>query len=122
MHNGLHNVGEAVGFAFKKPKLGALLPSSLARIGIEPSEPSPSVLHDARPSYPSGELSDVLFEHVQQICSRARLLEFTYSADLESALLRVNGGVRGVEEAIDRFKDRPGPIDRPAALAAQIAP
>lgn len=99
---------QSIGFAFKAPKIGALLPGSSSRLAS--SEPWPSPLREGQPSYPHRELGDALFDHVQLLLSRARRLEFTYSAEFQAELQRVNGGTRGVEQALHRFKDRPGPI------------
>jgi len=104
----LGSLEESIGFAIKRPKLGELLPGAVARPASD--EAAPVVHGDARPRHAPAELAEALAAHVERILSRARHHEFAYGDELEGALVRINGGTRGVEEALRRFEDRPGPI------------
>lgn len=102
----LEALEESIGFLCRKPRLGELLPGSLAR--PSPAEPAPP--EEARPPHGPEDLADALYTHVQRLLDRARSHQFAYTGDLEDALVRVNGGVAGVESALSLFEARPGPL------------
>jgi hypothetical protein len=104
-HLVLGSLEEALGFARRRPKLGELLPGALAR--AEPVVPAP---REVRPSHGSDALGEAVFAHVERVVARARAHEFPYGEEIEVALARVNGGLRGLEEVLARFQDRPGPV------------
>lgn len=111
----LEALEESIGFLLRKPRFGDLLPGAAVTdasgLSARPGEPLPTSPVEARPSHAPEELTEALAAHVDRLLERARSHAFFTSAgELVVTLERVNGGLGGVEAALQRFEDRPGPI------------
>lgn len=105
---------ESVGFLCNKPKVGELLPASLAQLSA--GEPAVAQSPEAQPRHTPQALPAALVSHIGYILCRASNQDdgssqpFVYDGELVDALVRINGGMAGVMEALQRFAARPGPI------------
>ena len=92
---------------FTWPRIGELVPTEM----LNGQEPTPTLNagssgHQTAVPNESAHLAEDVFGHIQRIIARAREQSFALGEEVREAILRRNGGMHGLKEALSRFQTR----------------